>query len=148
MRYLAALGIAVIAGLVIGAPADSRSNGPYSARVLTPPKVQAIGARYTLKTIVRNQGPTTRPFCIDFTDDNNSWLIEMPGLYSFDSDAWCAGTLKRDQTKTLTAYIIPGKAGVHKMSITIGKAKVFRTTHRIVIDDDDGLYWEGQFVLG
>ncbi len=119
----------------------------YTAYVDAPPKVQVAGQTYVLKVRVRNNGGTTRPFCIDFSDDKNSWAIEMPGLYSFNSDAWCAGTLAAGARKTLTAYLIPAKAGAHKLTITLGRAMVYRTTHRIVIDDDHALYWESQFVI-
>jgi hypothetical protein len=33
------------------------------------------------------------------------------------------------------------------MSVTLGKTKIYRAIHRFVIDDDDALYWERQFVI-
>ena len=135
-----------LAVLATAASGSAVSTG-YRAFVSAPPRVQATGRTYVLTIRLRNTGRTVRPFCVDFTDDNNSWLIEMPRLYSFNSDAWCVGTLRAGASKTLRALVTAAKPGNKKMSITLGKAKVFRATHRIVINDDDALYWEQRFVI-
>jgi hypothetical protein len=145
MRVFLAL-VIVSAALVTAASGSAVATG-YTAFVSAPPKVQTAGRSYLLTIRVRNTGRTVRPFCVDFTDDKNSWLIEMPRLYSFNSDAWCVGTLKAGVRKTLRALVTAAKPGSKKMSITLGKAQVFRATHRIIINDDNALYWERRFVI-
>ena len=110
-------------------------------------KIQYAGRTYSLRIRVTNLGATMKPLSVDFTDDKNSWLIEAPALRSFDSDAFCAGTLLRGQTKTLSFFVTAAKAGAHRMTVTIGKAHVFRELNDIVIDDPSALFWEGNFVI-
>lgn len=115
-------------------------------RIIAPPKVQQVGRNYYLGIRVANRGRAIRPFCVDFTDDHNSWDIIMPGLSSWDSDTFCLG-LPAHRTKTLVARIIPARPGARKMSITIGKAKLYREVHDAIVDDDNALTWSAQFVL-
>jgi hypothetical protein len=114
--------------------------------VSIPPKVQAAGRTYALRVRVTNRGTTFKPLCVDFTDDNNSWLVESR-YRSYDSDAFCTGTLLRGQSKTLTFYVTAAKAGAHRMSLTVGKAKIYASLNDIIIDDAGGLTWEGTFVI-
>ncbi len=138
--------VAAAACFVALASASAHTDG-YRASVNGLPKVQGAGHTYQLRIDVRNVGRTVRPFCVDFTDDNGSWLIEMPALSSWDSDAFCLGTLRAGAHKVLRAYVTAAKAGSHKMSVTLGVAKVYRNLHRIVIDDNRALYWEQEFVI-
>jgi hypothetical protein len=145
-----AIVVIVVAGAtaLLAPAADARGSARFRATLVTiPPKIQQAGATYRLRTRVTNLGGTFKPLCVDFTDDKNSWLIEAPGLRSFDSDAFCAGTLLRGQAKTLTFFVIAAKQGAHRMTVTIGKASVFRELNDIVIDDPNALVWEGNFVI-
>jgi hypothetical protein len=108
------------AGCFIGASSAIARTDGYKAFVIGPPKVQGAGHTYLMRIDVRNVGRTVRPFCVDFTDDNGSWLIEMPALSSWNSDAFCLGTLKAGAHTVLRAYVTAAKAGSHKMSVTLG----------------------------
>jgi hypothetical protein len=140
------LAVAAIVSLTCASSATARTEG-YKAYVSGAPRVQVAGRTYVMRIDVRNTGATVRPFCIDFGDDKNSWVIEMPGLSSWDSDGFCLGTFKARAHKVLRARVIAAKTGAHKMSVTLGKAKIYRSIHRFVIDDKNALYWEQQFVI-
>jgi hypothetical protein len=147
-RLVVLSGVLVAAGLALSETALSTVQTTIRASVITiPPKVQSAGSTYRLRVRVTNLSATFTPLCVDFTDDNNSWLIEAPGLRAFDSDTFCAGTLLRGQTKTLTFFVIAAKQGAHRMTITIGKAKIFRSVNDAIIDDPDALFWESNFVI-
>jgi hypothetical protein len=142
-----ALGASVIAALTVCATAPARSES-YRASIIAPPRIQQAGTTYRLRVVVRNRGASVRPFCLDFTDDHNSWLIEMPGLVSYDSDTFCLRrTLAAGGRRTLTAYVIPAKAGAHVMKILIGKAQIFKQLHDAIITDNNALEWSQQFVI-
>jgi hypothetical protein len=149
VRWLAVCVVLAATALVAGSAARSATQTNIRATVITiPPKVQAAGKTYRLRVRVINRGATFKPLCVDFTDDNDSWLIETPmRLVKFDSDTFCAGTFKRRQTKTLTFFVIAARTGAHRMSLTIGKATVFRSLNDAIIDDPGALVWEGNFVI-
>lgn len=142
-------GLAVFgAGLaLVVVPSAGAASSDYRAFVDAPPKVQVAGRTYLLKIDVRNLGGSAKPFCVDFDDDHNSWLIEMPGLSSWANDAFCVGTLRAHAHKVLRAMLTPAKPGAHTLKVYLGKAKVYRSIRHIVVDDDDGLYWSRQFVI-
>ena len=125
-----ALSVEVWESILRGRPVMVR--GLDTARITAPPTVQIIGLAYTLKVHVRNTGPWVKNLCLDFTDDNNSWLTRMPGLRAYDSDTFCVRFLKKGR-RSFRATVIPGKAGVHKMSVTIGKATIFPTVNDAII---------------
>jgi hypothetical protein len=143
---LATIGVAAATCCVFVASANARTEG-YRASVSGLPQVQGAGRTYLMRIDVRNVGRTVRPFCVDFTDDNGSWLIKMPALSSWDSDAFCLGTLRAGAHKVVRAYVTAAKTGSHTMSVTLGVAKVYRSLHRIMIDDKRALYWEQEFAI-
>jgi hypothetical protein len=100
-----------------------------------------------LSVRITNTGATVSPLCFDFTDDHGSWLIEGPGLRSYDSDAFCAGTLRAGQTRIVSFYVIAAKTGAHQMRLTIGKGKVYSSLNDVLIDDSGALAWNGNFVI-
>jgi hypothetical protein len=143
---LIAIGAAVLAtsGLS-GASAAPQSK--IRANVITiPPKVQEAGRGYLLRVRIVNRGSTFKPICVDFSDDDNSWLIESR-YRAYDSDTFCAGTLRRGQSRTLSFLVIAAKDGAHRMTLTIGKGRVFSVSNDAVIDDEGALFWEGNFVI-
>jgi hypothetical protein len=147
MRWASFLA-AVLAACAVatGALGSSRRGDSFSATIRPPPKIQQAGGTYLLRIRVANRGGPIRPFCVDFTDDHNSWDIAMPGLSSWDSDTFCLG-LPGHRRKTLVARLIAARVGARKLSILIGKGKVYRDIHRAVIVDDHALEWSGQFVI-
>ena len=147
-RMMLLIGVLAAAALVLGPAASSAPQSNIRASVVTiPPKVQQAGGTYRLRVRVTNRGRIFKPLCVDFTDDNNSWLIEAPLYRDYDSDTFCAGTFLRGQTKTLTFYVTAAKQGAHRMSLTIGKASIFAAVNDAVIDDSGALTWEGNFVI-
>jgi hypothetical protein len=141
------IGIAALSiGVLTAASGAGAGITSFTARVAAPPELQRVGHIYYVGISVRNTGPAIRTFCIDFSDDHNSWLIRMPGLRAYDSDTFCVGTLRHGR-KTFLARIIPGKTGTKKMSITLGHAKIYSEINDAIITDKHALYWENQFVL-
>lgn len=139
----------MVAAVVVAAAvvASATSAGfSFSARIKSPPTVQRTGAPYFLTVIVTNRGGAIRPFCLDFGDDHNSWLFRMPGLSSWDSDTFCTALRARSR-RNLTAVITPARTGNRKLSVTLGKATLYRTLHNAVITDDHALSWSDQFVI-
>lgn len=144
--WITSLAAVVTVGVMAGAASSAPNTNIRASLVTIPPKVQSAGRTYALRVRVTNRGGTFKPLCVDFTDDHNSWLIESR-YRSFDSDAFCAGTLLSGQSKTLTFYVTAAKAGAHRMSVTVGKAKIYAALNDIIIDDPGGLTWEGNFVI-
>jgi hypothetical protein len=107
--------------------------------------VQRAGSAYTLVVTVRNSGRPIKNFCADFTDDNNSWIFRQVGMRAYDSDAFCK-TLPSG-TSSLKWVVIAANRGGHKMSITLGRATIYRNINNVVVDDDNALYWEDEFVI-
>jgi hypothetical protein len=143
-RSLAVLIVALAAAQAAAATPTSLES--FSARINAPPKIQQVGRIYFLSIRVNNRGAAIRPFCVDFSDDHNSWDIAMPGLSSWDSDTFCLG-LPGHRVKTLTARLIAARTGARKMSILLGKAKIYRDIHNAVVVDDNALGWSSQFVI-
>jgi hypothetical protein len=148
VRYLAGLlilGTALVG--VVSASAEASPQTNLRATLVTiPPKVQSAGSTYRLRVRVTNRGSTFKPLCFDFTDDNDSWLIEAPGRHAYHSDTFCAGTILRGQTKTIPFLVTAAETGAHRMTIMIGKADL-PGLNRAYITDSDALFWEGNFVI-
>ena len=109
--------------------------------------MQQAGETYRLRARLTNRGGTFKPLCVDFTDDNNSWLIEAPAYRDYDSDTFCAGTLLRGQTRMLIFLVIAAKQGAHRMSLTIGKGTIYASLNDVLINDSGALSWDGNFVI-
>ena len=114
--------------------------------VTTGPKVQWTRHTYFVRVRVTNRGATFKPLCVDFTTDNNAWRIYAPFYRRYRSDAFCVGALLRGQSELLGFQVIASRSGAHRMSLTVGKAQVYSSINRIVIDDP-ALMWEGHFVI-
>jgi hypothetical protein len=139
-------GIACAAILLISAAAASARPDTFTARVSGLPEVQQVGRSYFFTITVRNRGAWIKNFCIDFEDDNNSWLIKMPGLNSRKDDTFCIKML-RGGTRKFTARLVPAKTGQHKLQVILGKATLFSATNAAVIDDPKALEWSEDFVI-
>src|SRR5688572_20389731 len=110
MRWAVALVLAAAGLLSLVAPISGAAQGEAQSATQTnlratlvsvPPKVQLAGRTYRLRVRVINRGATFRPLCFDFTDDDGSWLVESPGRRGYDSDTFCAGTIRRGQARTI-----------------------------------------------
>lgn len=146
---VAFVGVLII-GAVAGVNTTSSSSGAsdFRAFVSGPPRLQAAGVTYNMSLEVINSGSAISPFCVDFTDDNNSWLTDMPALTSYDSDTYCLdGPLAAGSTRTLRAQVTAAKPGSHKMSIDLGKADIAQDGNNAFITDDHAREWSDQFVI-
>jgi hypothetical protein len=142
----------VLAGTVLVAvAAQPASASPQlrgvSARVKPPPEVQITGLSYLVTITVRTRATAIPRLCIDFEDDNNSWLVRMPGLKEYDDDVFCFGRLAAHvRKKQFIARIIPAKEGQHRLQIGIGNAQIFPALHDALLRPGS-LWWSGQFVI-
>lgn len=105
-----------------------------------------MGRSYFLTITVRNQGAWVKNFCIDFEDDNNSWLIRMPGVTARKDDVFCISVL-RGGTRKFTARLVAARTGQHTLQVILGKATLFSATNAAVIDDKNALEWSESFVI-
>lgn len=138
--------IACVAVVLVSAAASSAATAAFTARVSGLPEVQGVGRSYFLTITVRNQGAWVKNFCIDFEDDNNSWLIKMPGLNARKDDVFCVSVL-RGGTRKFTARLVAARTGQHTLQVILGKATFFSATNAAVIDDKNALEWSESFVL-
>lgn len=139
--------VAVVAGVDRGAAGSEAGIPGFSARVSAPPQIQRVGATYYFRMLVRTGSRPVPNLCIDFEDDGNSWLIEVPGLRAYDDDVFCFGRLRAHVArKTLTAKLVPAKTGQHKLEVGVGNAKIYATANNALLADGS-LYWSRSFVL-
>jgi hypothetical protein len=120
-----------------GASTSEISRVRFSARVNTIafPEVQRRGRSYYVGVQVKKQRGAIRHFCIDFEDDNNSWLVRMPKLRAYDDDVFCVGTLGAAVRKrTFVARLVAAKSGSHTLKVGIGSAKIFRVVNDAIPD--------------
>jgi hypothetical protein len=138
---------AVSAAFMLVGGAEAATSG-FTARVGGLPEVQRVGLSYRFAVTVQNNGGALRNFCLDFSDDHNSWLIKSLSVYTrdWDSDTFCVKSLRRG-TSTFAFKMIPAKQGNHKLSVVIGTAKLYPTVNNAVITDDNALEWHSNFVL-
>jgi hypothetical protein len=124
------------------------ASAAFSARVSGLPTVQRIGQRYPFVITVTNRGPWIKFFCIDFNDDDNSWLIKGPApLAKYPkSDGFCARTLKKE-TRRFSFVLIPASQGAHKLEIILGKGHLYKAIQKVLVDDKNALSWSEEFVL-
>ncbi len=142
---VAVLAIIVVAVLSISAQASVTA---FSARVSGLPTVQPVGTTYPFTVTVKNTGKWIKFFCLDFNDDNGSWLIKGPGLISYPkSDGFCVNVLKKG-TRKFNFVIIPAKSGSHTLEVILGKGKLYKSINKILVEDDNALSWSNEFVLG
>jgi hypothetical protein len=145
MRVLLAA-TACIGATLVGAAAVSAAPAAFTARISGLPEVQIVGRSYLVTLTIRNQGPWIKNFCIDFEDDNNSWLVKMPGLNARKDDVFCMKVL-RGGVRKFTARLVPARTGQHTLQVILGKATLFSATNAAVITDKNALEWSADFVL-
>jgi len=137
--------LVVLVALVV-AGSGYAAISAFTARVSGLPEVQGVGRSYLFTITVKNQGAWIKNFCIDFEDDNNSWLIKMPGLRAYDDDTYCVRVL-RGGSKQFVARLVPARTGQHKLTVYLGKATLIPATNGAVIDDKNALEWSDSFVI-
>jgi hypothetical protein len=146
-RLVVALaGVALAGSTGPAADAASQLRG-VSARIKPPPEVQIAGLSYTVVITVRTRATAIPQLCIDFEDDNDSWLVRMPGLRAYDDDVFCFGRLRAHvRKKQFVARIIPAREGQRHLEIGIGNARLFPALGNAVLRPGS-LWWSSDFVI-
>lgn len=146
MKRLAVFGLLLAVTVSAHVPGAAARADVFTARISGLPEVQEVGRSYFVTITIRNRGPWIKNFCIDFEDDNNSWLVKMPGLNARKDDVFCMKVL-RGGVRKFTARLVPAKTGHHTLQVILGKATLFSATNAAVIDDPNALEWSANFVL-
>lgn len=146
LQLVIALVVALAAAASSSADAKVSLEG-VTARVSGLPLVQSVGQTYFMTITVRTRAKAVRPFCIDFDDDHNSWLFQLPAPHEYKKDVFCWKGLRPRYRASFLVGVVPARSGQHRLQIAVGRAEFFPSINTAVLNADS-LVWSRNFVIG